>query len=80
MYKRKKYKLFIEVKSLFSCNIGSGTDNGQQGRENTDPLPNPWAPNSTQSPSSPSSTTIPSGTGTTPQQPPGTIPLFLDQQ
>ena len=50
---------------------GSGTDNGQQGRENTDPLPNPWAPNSTQSPTSTSSTTTPSGTGTTPQQPTG---------
>ncbi|VDI81677.1 ubiquilin [Mytilus galloprovincialis] len=51
-----------------------GTESEQQGRENTDPLPNPWAPGSTQSPSTPSTTSTPatsSGTSSTPRQPTG---------
>ncbi|XP_052100671.1 ubiquilin-1-like isoform X1 [Mytilus californianus] len=53
---------------------GGGTESEQQGRENTDPLPNPWAPGSTQSSSTPSTTTTPatsSGTSSTPRQPQG---------
>ncbi|XP_052100672.1 ubiquilin-1-like isoform X2 [Mytilus californianus] len=58
----------------FSALIGGGTESEQQGRENTDPLPNPWAPGSTQSSSTPSTTTTPatsSGTSSTPRQPQG---------
>ncbi|CAG2221243.1 DSK2 [Mytilus edulis] len=58
----------------FSALMGGGTESEQQGRENTDPLPNPWAPGSTQSPSTPSTTSTPatsSGTSSTPRQPTG---------
>lgn len=44
-------------------NSGSGAANEQRGRENTDPLPNPWAPSSTRSPSSSSSSETTQNTG-----------------
>lgn len=49
--------------------IAGGSENTQEGRENNDPLPNPWAPQSTTA-NTTSSTTTPStaaaGSGTAP--------------
>lgn len=47
-------------------NSGAGGANEQQGRENTDPLPNPWAPSQT-STSSSTTTSSSSGTSTAPR-------------
>ncbi|XP_064619126.1 ubiquilin-1-like [Lineus longissimus] len=47
--------------SLVNNGSGTGGNSGQQGRENTDPLPNPWAPGGGSSSSTSSST----GTTTT---------------
>ncbi|KAK7476132.1 hypothetical protein BaRGS_00032625 [Batillaria attramentaria] len=46
-------------------NSGAGTGNMQQGRENTDPLPNPWAPTSAGSGTATTGTTTASTTPTT---------------
>jgi hypothetical protein len=49
----------IFILDSFAADNNSGENSGQQGRENTDPLPNPWAPGG----GSPSTTS--SSTGTT---------------
>ncbi|XP_074650696.1 ubiquilin-4-like [Tubulanus polymorphus] len=49
--------------TLAGGNQGEG--NGQQGRENTDPLPNPWAPRNSSSTTSTDSTTTTNTTSTT---------------
>lgn len=45
--------IYMNANNSFSDN--SGAPNALQGTENNQPLPNPWAPASTQSSSSPSS-------------------------